>query len=367
MNGTHILEHFSNQLAARIAEAGKTEHDPVPLNIDPWLAMSLLQKAIRRGHVDWAMGAAATLLRSSPDRLWRRLGVTAYEDIGVADFDLIALTTVALKGKRLRADLGGEWAVASYLIERMCQSTKCRAGDDLIVIAEFDPDLDQPRLDLTFKPLPHLIKTMNGSGDLGERAIAAWYGVDTDRCQSDRLRIRRGEPGFVFDALCDAGYPNTTVEVCREGLRKINELLPVLIPMLEREAERHSGRITEDGLPDEELINGVPCWAYDMHTRAGKRAIAMMVNRGNRFSTWYRKHVEERYGPKPVGNLLFRVESGLVDRRYRWKVGDDLKARADVLSCGLDPNLAAEGLELLRECLPDLNEARRDVTRSNFR
>ena len=50
--------------------------------------MSLMQKAIRRGREEIALRAAATLLRDSPDRLWRRCGVTAFEDIGVADLDL---------------------------------------------------------------------------------------------------------------------------------------------------------------------------------------------------------------------------------------------------------------------------------------
>ena len=43
-----------------------------PLTISPWVAMSLLQKAIRRGRKDLALRAAATLLKGSPERLWRR-------------------------------------------------------------------------------------------------------------------------------------------------------------------------------------------------------------------------------------------------------------------------------------------------------
>ena len=42
------------------------------LTVSPWVAMSLLQKAIRRGRKDLALRAAATLLKGSPERLWRR-------------------------------------------------------------------------------------------------------------------------------------------------------------------------------------------------------------------------------------------------------------------------------------------------------
>jgi hypothetical protein len=79
-----------------------------PLQVSPWIAMSLLQKAIRRGRKDLALRATATLLHVSPERLWRRIGCVAFEDIGVADLDAVAMATAALAGKRFRASLGGE-------------------------------------------------------------------------------------------------------------------------------------------------------------------------------------------------------------------------------------------------------------------
>ena len=63
--------------------------------------MSAMQKAIRRGESDVALRAAATLFRDAPDRLWRRLGGIAFEDIGCADFEAVSLTVAALSGKPL--------------------------------------------------------------------------------------------------------------------------------------------------------------------------------------------------------------------------------------------------------------------------
>jgi len=367
MNGTHILEHFGNQLTTALDQHSDRVPERCVMSIDPWVAMSLMQKAIRRGQTVLALDAASTLLQVSPERLWRRLGVTAYEDIGVADTDLISLTTVALRGKRFREPLGGEWAVASFLIERMCHSAKCRAGDDLIVLVEHDPDFEEPRLGLTFKPIEKLVSIATETGSLTERAIAVWYAIGTDRCRSDHMRVRKGDPAFVFDQFCEAAYPETTVEFCREGYRKINELLPVLVPSLEREASKAPHQIVEDELPPEELIGEVPCWAFDMHTRNGKQALALLAKGDHRFGQWFRKYVQSDFGTKPLGNLLFRIESGLVDRRYRWGVGDELRVRADILSSGIGPSLSVDGLELLRESLPELNEARRHVVNSNFR
>ena len=60
--------------------------------------------------------------------------------------------------------------------------------------------------------------------------------------------------------------------------------------------------------------------------------------------------------------MLFRVESGLVDRRLRWETGDSLRRMSDLEARGLDPEEMAEGYRLLRRDLPVLDEARRLVT-----
>lgn len=78
MNGPIILNNAREQLADEIFSY--REQKPAPLKISPWLAMSLLQKAIRRGESELAQHAAATLLLTAPDRLWRRCGAAAFED-----------------------------------------------------------------------------------------------------------------------------------------------------------------------------------------------------------------------------------------------------------------------------------------------
>ena len=66
-------------------------------------------------------------------------------NIGVADFETLSLVTAALAGKRFRAQLGGEWAVASFIVARMVHAPKCRAADDLLLSAEHHPSLKAAR------------------------------------------------------------------------------------------------------------------------------------------------------------------------------------------------------------------------------
>lgn len=130
--------------------------------------MALLQKAIRRGHRQFALQAAATLLRQSHEGFWRRACSIAFEDIGIADLDTVGLVTASLAGKSFRARIGGEWPVASYFIERMCNVPKCRAADDLLMVAERHPWYEYMRLGLTFATIPELMRVANSDAPLAQ-------------------------------------------------------------------------------------------------------------------------------------------------------------------------------------------------------
>ena len=87
MTTAHNLDRAREALDRAIHDRGSDLPRFEPLDISPYVAMSLLQKAIRRDRVDLALGSSARLLDISPERLWRRLAVTAFEDLGVADLD----------------------------------------------------------------------------------------------------------------------------------------------------------------------------------------------------------------------------------------------------------------------------------------
>ncbi len=67
------------------------------------------------------------------------------------------------------------------------------------------------------------------------------------------------------------------------------------------------------------------------------------------------------------GNVLFHIESGLVDRRLHWPSADKLRRMADVSYPGLTDKLGEEAMSLLRRDLPVLHEERRHVASSNSR
>jgi len=176
MNGPIILNDARQRLADEIFTY--REPKPAPLNISPWVAMSCLQKAIRRGEIEFAQRAAATLLLIAPDRLWRRCGAAAFEEIGVADLETVSLVTAALAGKRYRATIGGEWKVASFIVDQMVKAPKCRAADDLLLTADSHPHYQRARVELATKTTAELVRIATGDAALPVRALAAWYAVE---------------------------------------------------------------------------------------------------------------------------------------------------------------------------------------------
>jgi hypothetical protein len=347
MNEPEIQHLIENDLRRAVGRHGAPPQAD-PLQVSPWVAMSLLQKAIRRGQEDLALRAAATLLRDAPERLWRRLGCIAPEDIGLGNLNVLALATAALAGKRLRSELGGEWTVASCVVRELARATKCRAADDLLVACEVHPACTRQRVELRGLPTRELIEIICGSGPLYVSAVALWCALGGGP-RSLEYRRPRGEAQMVFDHLCEAGWPHSIVEIARRGYRATGELLSPFVALLSHELTR-APQVEAEQLPPEVMIRDIPGWAYDLYTREGRAAFARFLQTDAASATWLRRHVKPGRRVPFLGHIVFRVEGGLVDRRMQWSLGDRLRRVTDVECSG-------------PECrdIPLLNEVRDEV------
>jgi hypothetical protein len=358
MNGPEILHLIRHDLQGAVARQGKPP-TPRPIDASPWVAMSTLQKAIRRGREDVALSAAATLLRDAPEKLWRRVGCIAYEDIGVASLEAVGLATVALAGKRHRSALGGEWAIASCLVAELSRAPKCRAADDLLMVCELHPAHAKARAELPLLTTRELITIAVGKGTIETRALALWFALGTDRRQS-ALVSRPGEPLLVFDYLCEAGWPHSIVEVAREGFRLGGDMLCPFVALLACEP-REPSQIRDDDFPPETMIGGVPGWAMDVHTRQGRAAFARFRETDAPSARWVRTNIRPARRAPFFGHIVFHVESGLVVNRLRWPLADELRRQGDVECSYPDSSDDTEILGLTRADLPILDEVKAAV------
>ena len=98
------------------------QHDVTPALRDPWLASSLINKAIRRGEHEHALMAAEVLHRHRGKGIWRRLCLIAYEDIGIADLRLVQRVTQLAVDREYRQSLGSDLDVIFATVTEMVAS-----------------------------------------------------------------------------------------------------------------------------------------------------------------------------------------------------------------------------------------------------
>ncbi|MES0157568.1 hypothetical protein NKJ81_28990 [Mesorhizobium sp. M0018] len=359
MNGPDILASLRADLAQQVRHY--TPPIPDPLEISPWLAMALLQKAIRRGHRQFAMQAAATLLRQAHAGFWRRCGVIAFEDVSVADLDTVSLVVAALAGKTFRSRVGGEWGVASFILERLVNAPKCRAADDLLMVAERHPAYEHCRLGLTYSTMPELLRIADSNASLPKRALALWYAVGTDRCPSPHLRTRKGDPQTVFDAMCETAYPHTLVEVAREGFRRTSQVLCPLVVLISTLKAGGPMAVEDDDFPPATMCGVVPSWALDRYSREGRHALQRLLSRDCQTARWIRRHIPSSQQVNFLGDILFAVEGERLRNHYRWPVADELRRSWEMECQGPYCPHASEIISMLRADISILNEERQHV------
>lgn len=344
----------------RLAEATQGYQPPpfYPLNVSPWVAAAVLQKSIRRGRKQAALRSAARLLQISPEKLWRRLGCVAFEDIGVADTELLSLVLAALTGKRFRESIGGEWAVAAYLVCGLVGATKCRAADDLLMAAETHPGFSKARSTLPTFSAERLLEIATGPGPLHIRALAAWFAAGTTRWRSRHLPSRSGNANALFDAMLQSGMTEEPVEIAREGWRKLGEALCPFFALLTPISPAERRDATDDHLPPEVYLGDLPGWSLDQHSREGRRALQRFSEGSSQTATWVRAHISPRQRISFLGGIVFRTEGGLLRSRLRWPLGDELRRLNDLECAGVGCPDASEVLALMRADIPELNRVR---------
>lgn len=330
-------------------------------SLSPWLAASLLQKAIRRGEKELALNAAASLLTTDPARFWRRLGIIAFEDIGLADLQIPSLVATALAGKTYRSKFGSEWSVASSLVSKMADTPKCRAADDLLMVVERHPFLAEERTKFVTLSTPALIDIATGQGDIRTCALALWYAIGTTNVRSDYLGRRTGDPGAVLDAFSGLAGLGAVAQVAGQGFRRTKQILCPFLMLLAPALQSELTTVRDDPLPAERRIGQVPCWAFDMFVREGRRTLWTFLDRECASTRWMKDRIPRPRRIEFLGNVLFAVEGGLLRSRCDRPTAARLRHWAEIESQGPGCPDATEIIELIRADLPLLNEVRAHV------
>ena len=354
------LQFFRDQVANSIGQ--RLHSEPANKFASRSVAKSALQKSIRRGDIALALLSTRYLVEQDQAAFWRRLVIIALEDVGLGALDVVSQVIACAAQARARRQIADDFSVATYLVSEMCRSTKDRTTDELAVLAEYQPALERYRTEFANLPLRDLLGIIDDrSISLEELAIATWYAMGTDKYRSTCLADRAGDPIAFWSVLENAGVPQSLIEVCQVGLLRGRTILAAFLPISWLIAKNESQSVVADNLSSNQTINDLPGWVFGGHTQEGRRAIAVYLKSGSEMSRWLRRHAPNVSPTYVVDSLLFRVESGLVDKRLSWRTGDRLRQLVDRDIHRIDPNLATEALDIMRSELPLLDAARQQV------
>jgi MgsA AAA+ ATPase C terminal len=334
-----------------------------PLIADQWVVKSLLQKSIRRGEVDIAQRAALTFLAQKGSALWRRFIIIAFEDIGAGSTDVVAMTAAASTDASWRRQVGGDATIAAHLARLLAEAPKSRSAEHLITTATHHPSVEHEcRLVSNRSIADNLAAVANKSNSLIHRALAVW-------CVSGIDWKREKRPGTDLPALLDTfrklGVAEELVAATGIAATKSREPITLMVPLIWLAANDDQARtVLEAEAPRSPVLDGIPMYALDKHTRLGLEAIRNLVKYNHEIRELLERYVApaQRHGAAYMA--AFYADAAPLASKLIWDGADQLEAlgtEADLLKSGVPREGVESLLQLFRANVGHLNKLRAET------
>ena len=357
-----MADLFSSAGPTPAADRSARSTIPPPLAIDPWIASSLLQKAIRRGDADLAERAAIALHRLRGNGIWRRFLVIAFEDVGVASVEALIKTTAACTAPSWRAGVdGGDQRVLRLLARLLAKAPKDRSPDHLISVAQSHPALEEARLRIGAMTIGQRVDlAASDSRPLAERAVAAWFASGIE--QGSEHRVGRGDLPALMSAFRRLGVPDDLIAATRFAATRTREPIVVMTPLLWLAASAAGDhRIVDCPAPPVAMIGEIPSCAFDKHTSAGKAAIHRFARENHAVRDVLAAYVLKDRAKDAACMAAFQVDATPVSRRFDWEGSAELErlgVEADMMKAGVRREGVAPLLNVVRDNLDHLDAIR---------
>ncbi|GJE34978.1 hypothetical protein [Methylobacterium oxalidis] len=339
---------------------------PSLLPIDHWTARSLLQKAIRRGDAEDAARAAVTLFALRGSAIWRRFMVIAFEDVGAGSAEAVIQTVELCLAPGPREQLGGDGPAAAWLARFLAGVPKDRGADFLICAAKDHPSLEAARQQSgSCSVSDRLAMVLNLDLPLAVGATAAWFASGLN--QPGECRLGRGNLRGLMDAFLQLGIPAALVHATQLAARRTREPITLMVPLIWRAAfEGEYPHTVEEPVPTAMLVDEVPLYAFDKHTRIGKQAIGRLARENEALRACLEEHVPEYRHRDAACMAAFYADAAPVARRLGWQgsaPAERLGTESDMLRAGVPVGAIEPLLAAVRANLGHLNAIRAEIFR----
>jgi hypothetical protein len=138
-----------------------------------------------------------------------------------------------------------------------------------------------------------------------------------------------------------------------------------MVPLVWLAANRHSRpTITKSEVPATKVVDDVPMYSLDKHTRLGREAIRRFASENDEVRGTLSRHVPAARRNDAAYMAAFYADAASLAIRLNWNGADALEAfgtETDFLLSGVPPEGFAPLLAALRKNLGHLNEVRAQV------
>ncbi|MFN7113417.1 MAG: hypothetical protein ACK4PK_03565 [Alphaproteobacteria bacterium] len=277
------------------------------LSADKYVLASGLQKSIRRGEVNRAASFALSLAHADRRMLWRRLLVIVFEDIGIANPELM-IQTLAASQSPLERRKAGDVEVAVHLAKKMAGSVKSRFMTEALSLTDLGQGLSSLR-----KSLPKLSNrklatiTLDPAQDAQTRFLALWGLAGTKAFPAKGFKREAGDLIAAAKTLRALPVPEELTEACIAGLKSMPWPLVLFAPLAAAVVQTQDCRIKTTQPCSSPEFEGIPMYAIDgLYTRLGQASLRQLQKQTPAL---------EGYSPVQMGETLFFIEGEGMNRR----------------------------------------------------
>jgi hypothetical protein len=246
----------------------------------------------------------------------------------------------------------------------MGSAPKSRSAENLICGAEYHPSWEQARQAISESPLDiNLAGVMDSGLPLPHRALAAW-------CASAMPRNWGSSPTdgslpALLDTYRNLGVPEELIAATGVGAARTREPIALMVPLVWLAVQEGRGPTVSDcPTPPSLVVDGVPMYALDKHTRIGREAIGRFAKTNDAVRACLERHVPQTPRRDAAMMAAFYADAAPVARKLEWAGAAELEAfvtETDMLRSGVPIEGIEPILSVFRANLDSLNEIRREV------
>lgn len=325
-----------------------------------WVAVSQLQKAIRRAQPEIALAWARALWEADRSYGLFRLAVIACEEVAGAD-PALARGYLQSEIKRAWFDERGGFRAMAYFVDAFARSPKDRTSCDLSSTASAELlngiNLGGRSGRPDFPALRALAQ--DDTAHVSERLSALWLLAGTRKVPCAELGAPKEGHHMSYLGACATIEPDPDTIACAELSLRLNKEPNGLALPLCRQAQRATPTALISGLVCPTVIRG---WgitaALDAHTREGRAALEDLLD-GESAARALCAGIGSRSDKiKALGTLFFRLEGREVEPFLDYPLAQQTCAWHDARLALIFSTSALDALTQARALLPALDELR---------